>query len=63
MSQGYGIVKEMEHVKTESDVPVEEVLITDCGELSSDIDKSTANGHVCSSKSHIRSYCPLAFQA
>lgn len=63
MSQGYGIVKEMEHVKTESDVPVEEVLITDCGELSSDIDKSTANGHVCFSKSHITSYHQFAYRA
>ncbi len=44
--QGYGIVKEMEDVKTEGDVPVEEVLIADCGELPPEADKSAANGHV-----------------
>ena len=39
----------MENVKTEGDVPVEEVLITDCGELSPDAEKSSAKGHVCCS--------------
>ena len=39
----------MEGVKTEGDVPVEKVLITDCGELALDADKSSASGHVCCS--------------
>lgn len=40
------MVREMEEVKTESDKPVAEVLIADCGELDATSGVSSANGQV-----------------
>ncbi len=41
--QGYGVVREMEHVETKGETPAKEVLISDCGELDSDALTSTAS--------------------
>jgi hypothetical protein len=41
--QGYGTVREMEHVETNNDVPVVDVIIADCGELEPDALTSTAD--------------------
>ena len=41
--QGYGVVREMEHVETKGESPAKEVLIADCGELDSDALTSTTS--------------------
>jgi len=41
--QGYGVVREMEHVETKGEAPVHEVLIADCGVLENDAPAAATN--------------------